>query len=75
MNAGEPKKDAEPKPPSGLWHRKSTIIAGFSVVAIVLHLVLRTSIKTLRLQIAAFDSLNEFTARAGDAVRLQGIER
>lgn len=42
---------SEPKPgppavrpwysPSGLWHRKSTIIAAFSVLAIGLHLVLR----------------------------------
>ena len=27
--------------PSSLWHRKSTIIAAFSIVAILLHLVLR----------------------------------
>jgi heavy metal translocating P-type ATPase len=50
--ASAPEKGAEPKPdqeppvpswytPSGLWLRKTTIIAGFSIAAILLHLALR----------------------------------
>ena len=31
---------------SGLWHRKSTVIAAFSIVAILLHLVLRFGFNT-----------------------------
>jgi heavy metal translocating P-type ATPase len=50
----EPKLSQEPWPgrslnvPSGLWHRKTTIIAAFSVVAILLHLVLRFGFHTPR---------------------------
>ena len=56
--ASGPKKAAEPKlvqepplsqpwySPSSLWHRKSTIIAAFAIVAIVLHLVLRFGFHT-----------------------------
>ena len=42
-----PKLNQEPPPgrswnsPSGLWHRKTTVIAALSIVAILLHLVLR----------------------------------
>ena len=32
--------------PSGLWHRKTTVIAAFSIVAILLHLVLRFGFHT-----------------------------
>jgi hypothetical protein len=45
--AVEPKLSQEPPPsrswnsPSGLWHRKTTIIAALSIVTILLHLVLR----------------------------------
>ncbi len=31
--------------PSGLWHRKTTVIAAFSIVAILLHLVLRFGVR------------------------------
>ena len=43
----KPKQNNKPTPrrpwmsPSGLWHRKSTIIAALAIVAIILHLVLR----------------------------------
>jgi heavy metal translocating P-type ATPase len=43
-------KGAEPKPsqasPSGLWHRKTTVIAALSIVAILLHLVFRYGFHT-----------------------------
>ena len=43
-------KGAAPKlgqePPTGLWHRKTTIIAALSVAAIILHLVLRFGFHT-----------------------------
>ena len=45
-----PKKSAEPKlshePPSGLMHRKTTVIAALSIAAIFLHLVLRFGFHT-----------------------------
>jgi cation transport ATPase len=56
--ANGPKMGAEPQPdhepprhhvwmsPSGLWHRKTTIIAALSIVAILLHLVLRFGFRT-----------------------------
>jgi cation transport ATPase len=34
------------EPPSGLWHRKTTVIAALSIVAILLHLVLRFGFHT-----------------------------
>jgi cation transport ATPase len=43
----DPKRSQEPPPgrswnsPSGLWHRKTTVIAALSIFAILLHLVLR----------------------------------
>ena len=48
----EPKLSQEPPPgrswnsPSGLWHRKTTVIAALSIVAILLHLVLRFGFHT-----------------------------
>src|SRR5476651_2223151 len=48
----EPKRSQEPPPgrswnsPSGLWHRKTTVIAVFSILAILLHLVLRFGFHT-----------------------------
>ena len=50
--ASRPKKSAEPKPsqappnpawysPSGLWHRKTTVIAALSIAGILAHLLLR----------------------------------
>ena len=48
----EPKLESEPPPgrswysPSGLWHRKTTVIAALSIVAILLHLVLRFGFHT-----------------------------
>jgi hypothetical protein len=50
----EPKLSQEAAPgrswnsPSGLWHRKTTIIAALSIVAILLHLVLRFGFHTTR---------------------------
>ena len=56
--ASDSEKGAEPKlshelppgrfwnSPSGLWHRKTTFIAAFSIVAIVAHLVLRFGVHT-----------------------------
>jgi cation transport ATPase len=45
-----PEKGPEPKlsqePPSSLLHRKSTVIAAFSIVAILLHLLLRFGFHT-----------------------------
>ena len=35
-----------PNSPSGLWHRKTTVIAALSIVAILLHLVLRFGFHT-----------------------------
>lgn len=46
MNAGEPKKDAEPKLSSGLWRRKTTVIAAFACAAILVHLILRFAFHT-----------------------------
>ena len=46
-NKAEPQLSQEPSPsrswytPSGLWHHRTTVIAGLSIVAILLHLVLR----------------------------------
>ena len=31
--------------PSGLWHRKTTVIAAFAILAIILHLVLRFAVR------------------------------
>ena len=48
----EPKLSQEPAPgrswnsPAGPWHRKTTVIAALSIVAILLHLVLRFGIHT-----------------------------
>jgi heavy metal translocating P-type ATPase len=54
---GGPEKVATPKPtpepppappwysPSSLWHRKTTIIAAFSILAILVHLVLRFGLR------------------------------
>ena len=48
----EPKPGQEPPPgrswnsPSGLWHRKTTVIAALSIVAILVHLVLRFGFHT-----------------------------
>ena len=48
----EPKLSQEPPPgrswnsPSGLWHRKTTVIAALSIVAILSHLVLRFGFHT-----------------------------
>ena len=48
----EPKLSQNPPPgqsrnsPSGLWHRKTTVIAALSIVAILLHLVLRFGFHT-----------------------------
>ncbi len=48
----EPQPGDDPTPkrswysPSRLWHRKTTIIATFSVAAIALHLVLRFGLHT-----------------------------
>ena len=48
----EPKLSQEPPPgrswdsPSDLWHRKTTVIAALSIVAILLHLVLRFGFHT-----------------------------
>ena len=52
--AGGPDKRVQPKPSqqspsvsaSGLWHQKTTVIAALSIVAIVLHLVLRFGFHT-----------------------------
>src|SRR6202049_496882 len=48
--SSSPEKGAEPKlseePPSGLWHRKTTVIAALSIVAILLYLVLRFGFHT-----------------------------
>ena len=56
--ARRPEKSVEPKlsqeppagqpwySPSGLWHRKTAIIAAFSIVAILVHLVLRFGLHT-----------------------------
>ena len=56
--ANRPEKGAEPKPsqepppsrswnsPSALWHRKTTVIAALSIVAILSHLVLRFGFHT-----------------------------
>src|SRR6202049_3752862 len=50
--SSSPEKGAEPKlseePPPGLWHRKTTVIAALSIVAILLHLVLRFGFHTTR---------------------------
>jgi cation transport ATPase len=43
-NVAQPKRSQEPL--SGLWHRKTTVIAAFSVAAIFLHLVLRFGFHT-----------------------------
>lgn len=51
-NGAEPTLSQEPPParssysPSGLWHRKTTIIAALSVVGILVHLVLRFGFHT-----------------------------
>ena len=44
ITASGAKTEAQPKPsaePLGLWHRKTAVIAAFSIVAILLYLVLR----------------------------------
>ncbi len=52
MKTAEPKLGQEPPPgrswnsPVGLWHRKTTVIAALSIVAILLHLVLRFGLYT-----------------------------
>jgi heavy metal translocating P-type ATPase len=43
-NVAQPKLSQAPL--SGLWHRKTTVIAAFSVAAILLHLVLRFALHT-----------------------------
>ena len=48
----EPKLSADPPPrrswysPSSLWRRKTTVIAGLSILAILVHLVLRFGFRT-----------------------------
>jgi cation transport ATPase len=50
---GETQLSQEPPPvrawysPSGLWHRKTTVIAAFSIATILLHLVLRFGFRTI----------------------------
>ena len=51
-NGNDPKMSRKPPPdrswnsPSGLWHRKTTVIAAFSILAVLLHLVLRFGFHT-----------------------------